>query len=485
MPWLARSSVLLLAALLPPRAQAEDAVVVLTDATFESAVAEGSWLLEFYAPWCGHCKKLAAPFEAAAAAMSGSVNFGKIDCTANPKLKDHFLIKGYPTIKFLRGKVLRDYKGGRSKEDLVRFAKSISGDAIRPVNLVGPDGFADEQAAEALRAAEPISFIYVGPKTAPEYLAFEEVANRNQGLYFFGADTTEPPAEAAGLYDFGPAGVSGRERASVILVTKGQIKFPRVTTQDPTALEAWISARRFPLLAPAGAGTFGQMTNSGRKVVLGVVDGSAASENLKAKLLEAAAAWDIATFSPGPGQGIDSLVTRRLLRDDSGDTVVDFKKENERLKSELAALDSGNMIVATTIDATQFGRYLKRFGISGAPSIVIVDYENELYWKSSDEDPTDSVRSFIDAAMSGSVSPVAMVPWYNPERYIRKISKMLSGLSEMTRLAVIVGFVLGLSGLMFWLILWCEGSAEHPQKRAPIPPPRRTRAPPPDKAKAD
>jgi len=95
----------------------------LTQAT--TGATTGDWFVKFYAPWCGHCKTLAPIWEEVAeelASMGSSVNVAKVDVPKNENLSHRFSIKGFPTLLFLsKGKVYQ-FKGRRSKEELVEFA---------------------------------------------------------------------------------------------------------------------------------------------------------------------------------------------------------------------------------------------------------------------------------------------------------------------------------------------------------------------------
>jgi len=107
-----------------PVADADSNVVVLTEAIFDSKIAKGDWLLEFYAPWCGHCKKLAPTYEKVATTLKGKTNLGKIDCTQESALCRRFGVRGYPTIKFISHQKVYDYKGDRSEQDFTKFTES-------------------------------------------------------------------------------------------------------------------------------------------------------------------------------------------------------------------------------------------------------------------------------------------------------------------------------------------------------------------------
>lgn len=56
-------------------------------------------LVEFFAPWCGHCKSLAPNFAKAATALKGTAKLASVDCTVEKDLCSRFGVQGFPTLK--------------------------------------------------------------------------------------------------------------------------------------------------------------------------------------------------------------------------------------------------------------------------------------------------------------------------------------------------------------------------------------------------
>uniref|UniRef100_A0A8C5TWY6 protein disulfide-isomerase n=1 Tax=Malurus cyaneus samueli TaxID=2593467 RepID=A0A8C5TWY6_9PASS len=84
----------------------EDNVLVLHEHNFARALSENQLLLvEFYAPWCGHCQQLAPAFAQAATELrneSSPARLAKVDATAQTALANEFGITSYPTLKLFR-----------------------------------------------------------------------------------------------------------------------------------------------------------------------------------------------------------------------------------------------------------------------------------------------------------------------------------------------------------------------------------------------
>lgn len=109
--------------------ETEGGVLVLDDDTFDAALDEFDTLLvEFYAPWCGHCKQLKKPYEKAAKRLAADdLYIAKVDATANRELGDRFEVRGFPTLKFFRNGKATDYDGGRTADEIFNWVSKKSG----------------------------------------------------------------------------------------------------------------------------------------------------------------------------------------------------------------------------------------------------------------------------------------------------------------------------------------------------------------------
>ncbi|KAF9202824.1 protein disulfide isomerase (PDI) protein [Haplosporangium sp. Z 27] len=109
----------------------KDRVIDVTTQNFQTEVMDANHLvmLEFYAPWCGHCKNLVPQYKAAAENLHGIVKMGAIDCDndKNKPICAQYDIKGFPTIKVFPAnrngkkgvKYPQDYNGERSAKAIV------------------------------------------------------------------------------------------------------------------------------------------------------------------------------------------------------------------------------------------------------------------------------------------------------------------------------------------------------------------------------
>ncbi|QCD98421.1 probable protein disulfide-isomerase A6 isoform X2 [Vigna unguiculata] len=114
-------------------ASAPSSVVVLSPDNFDEVVLDETKdvLVEFYAPWCGHCKALAPTYEKVAAAfnLDEEVVIASVDADKYKNLAEKYGVSGYPTLKFFpkSNKAGEDYSGGRNLDDFVAFINEKCG----------------------------------------------------------------------------------------------------------------------------------------------------------------------------------------------------------------------------------------------------------------------------------------------------------------------------------------------------------------------
>jgi len=218
------------------RRQQEKAVIELGDSDFEDTVLNSSdeWLVEFYAPWCGHCKALAPEWEKAAEELKGQVKVAAVDATVHQRLAQEYGITGFPTIKvFKAGPKLgdpEDYRGPREAPAIVQYALELleaSGVVPSIEELTGQRAFDDACGGKRICVLAALPHILDSGKAGrEEYLErLVQVAKKVRGKpfsFFWFEGTAQPAAEEAYGLTFGfPALVAVSAEKGAYAVQRG------------------------------------------------------------------------------------------------------------------------------------------------------------------------------------------------------------------------------------------------------------------------
>ncbi|KAH1081733.1 hypothetical protein J1N35_021494 [Gossypium stocksii] len=133
------------------------ASVELNSQNFDELVLKSKelWIVEFFAPWCGHCKRLAPEWKRAANNLKGKVKLGHVDCDSEKSLMSRFNVQGFPTILVFGAD--KDspvsYEGARTASAIESFALEQLETNVRPAEvteLTGPDVMEEKCSSAAI-----------------------------------------------------------------------------------------------------------------------------------------------------------------------------------------------------------------------------------------------------------------------------------------------------------------------------------------------
>ncbi|MBA4358211.1 MAG: thioredoxin TrxC [Desulfovibrio sp.] len=85
-------------------------------------------LVDFWAPWCGPCKKMAPAFEEAARLLAPGVRLGKVDTEGEKGLGARFQVQSIPTLVLFRGgRELARVSGARPASEINAWTRGQLG----------------------------------------------------------------------------------------------------------------------------------------------------------------------------------------------------------------------------------------------------------------------------------------------------------------------------------------------------------------------
>lgn len=222
-------------------AHAAEEVLALTTATFDQHVKENKHtLVEFYAPWCGHCKKLAPEYEKAAGNLkSKGIKLAKVDATEEKDLASKYNVKGFPTLLWFEDGKEASFDGGRTADSITEWVLSMTGPSVTATSAPG----------------EPVSDRPQVVLHADSLLpGFEEAAkaNRRKASWYF--------VKVAG------------GRPKVVLQHKGEepLELPGADCGDKEKVAAFVMDNVLPLFGSLDGDTFDKYMEAGKGLVWGL-----------------------------------------------------------------------------------------------------------------------------------------------------------------------------------------------------------------------
>ncbi|XP_041824283.1 protein disulfide-isomerase TMX3-like [Melanotaenia boesemani] len=224
------------------------------DDSFKDTRVNDIWLVDFYAPWCGYCKKLEPVWHEVGAELKSSgspVRVGKMDATAYSGMASEFGVRGYPTIKLLKGDLAYNYKGPRTKDDIVEFANRVAGPAVRALP--------SRQMFEHMMKRHDVLFVYVGGESPLKEKYHDVASELIVYTYFFSASE-----EAL------PESVSFSELPTVVVFKDGA--YFTYDEYEDGSLSSWVNKERFQGYLQIDGFTLYELGETGKLVAIAVID---------------------------------------------------------------------------------------------------------------------------------------------------------------------------------------------------------------------
>lgn len=253
-------------------------VLELDESNFDSAISSFDYLLvDFYAPWCGHCKRLSPELDTAAPILAGlkePIVLAKINADKYRRLADKYEIDGYPTLKIFMHGVPTDYYGPRKSDLLVRFLKKFVAPDISILEK-------DTAVNDFIEAAGTNFPIYIGFGMEETIISNLAIKYKKKAWFAVAKDISDNIMEK---YDFDkvPALVSIHPTYNERSVFYGPF--------EEEFLDEFIKQHLLPLCMPVNYDTLKTVKDDERKIVLTILrdENDDKSKDL-IKLLKAAA----------------------------------------------------------------------------------------------------------------------------------------------------------------------------------------------------
>jgi len=323
------------------------------------------WLVYFYAPWCGHCKRLAPIFEEVAAAPEVKhIRFGKVDATIEKALSSHYNVTGFPTIAVMHEGRTWEHKGARSRDGLLALLTRMQEPPVKELRT--------EEDLQSLQSSATGGVAFVlGVSSSPHPIKnmFLEVARTRQHIDRFGISADDKVLST--ISPSSPpyvAKVAHREDAIIL---------PSMDVSADKMVE-WVMDNRFPQCSMLDRHNFFDVSAAGKPLVTLFLDP--------------------ASFCQGEKVDCES---RELLEDDTNAGV------GAAMRALARELEPQKQMRFGIIDGRKWRDFAEDHLISveTMPRLLVIDHKAKTFQVDSPGDAatSETMRAFLGRVRNGEV----------------------------------------------------------------------------------
>ena len=398
-------------------------IAVLTDENWDKAKQlskENDWLVEFYAPWCGHCKALAPIYKEAASKIK-TLRFAKIDATVYTDLRSKVGVTGFPTVFWMRDGQLTRYSGAKTLEGFEKLAAKLKLPAVNVVNTT-------EQLNEALaKDPEAVKYVLSANKDDDTTLTqmFNAVAGRSQDVLTFLRGTPEVVTKALNLKKVDE---EDKPSPTVYRAELGDAAlaydFNEFSVRNDSVLHDWVQGNKYPTVINLTRSNYYTVTTSGPLAIVAITN----SEDRQAFATEF-----------------------RLMKRGQHPQIT---------KAQTAQFNFA------TMDASISGldRFLSQFGITlkDLPRVIALENRNRRYWYEGTA-KAEGVAEFLQRLKDNKIPPNFMGQFAFLDQTwqtLKNVLPFLSALDFLPRFSLVITAAMLMVLLSSAYILnsdWCCG----------------------------
>ncbi|XP_076041634.1 protein disulfide-isomerase TMX3-like isoform X2 [Oratosquilla oratoria] len=225
---------------------------------------ESTWMIMFYAPWCGHCKKLEPVWSHVAQALYGTdIRVGRVDCTRFTAMASEFVVKGYPTIMFIQGDTRHTYRGDRTRDDIVGYALRMANPPVQPLSTY-------HHLKDTINQGH-LFFLYAGMKEGQLWESFKSLADDERPHNFFYSIDASCMSEFTDL-ETNPAILVFKDDTHYYFPVPADEEIANDISPLNETLADWIVHERFPLFSKITHGNMQHLWKMRKVLIMAVVE---------------------------------------------------------------------------------------------------------------------------------------------------------------------------------------------------------------------